>query len=418
MHFLNLPDHLFFVIHSFLSSRPRTIENEKEHLDSYHFREYRGDCLLYSLVHQESQSLNKWNCVLTTTPKFSELKKQASFLSFSPKWSMEFCTNEQFNSYVQQQIIMSSSEQLSLRFNKEFPSNQLNHYFCVYQLDLNDLDVAISLSTLKDVKILELSRCFITDESCSLNSLVFSIFCLKNSISFQKILFTKIIRVYLAGGESISPNVAHLSALGNYPTLKQLFINEERSSLSSFHDPPVDCLHVEKLYLTDASLSIVKNLSGIEELHVYSNLDLDLLMVPKTHGDPSSLLPGLGKLISLHLYWCDLVDNIHTNIFPCLRVFTLTECSEFSGIYLDGNSLEIFSLDGSVISHDSHSDYFLDLIDIQCPSLTKLSLKGIATEEPVQCIMRHFIPKVTIEYCSIEVQLNCTINPKKMMKWE
>jgi hypothetical protein len=401
MRFIDLPDLLFMVIHSFVSSRPRTIENEKQHLDSYHFGDDHGD--YDSVIRAESYYNRDWEEFLNTTTKFKELKKQTTSLLFSQKWSLEYCVNEEFRWYIQQQIISNSFEQLSLRFTNEFPCDAF-HLCCfpLQHLQLEDIKIAIPLSTLTNVKVLELIQCSIVDEKCTLNALVVSFCSMKTPISFQKILFTNIMKIYLA-----TYDVIHLSELGNYSTLKLLFASHRRPIAES----PMDCRHIDKLYLEDPGVgprNLVANLSSVKELFLHeaeedvisdffpacTNLQRLTLSVC---GCPSPL-PGLGQLINLHFRTCEIY-KINTSLFPCLRVLTMEQCYGTIGIYLSGNCLERFLFDVS----DRQSD-LLELIDIQCSGLKTLSLKGISAPKPVKCVMHHFIPKVVIEDCSLDLR--------------
>jgi hypothetical protein len=108
-------------------------------------------------------------------------------------------------------------------------------------------------------------------------------------------------------------------------------------------------------------------------------------------------LTGLERLTNLHLELCNIAEDLNTNIFPCLRVLTMTKCSVVIRIYLVGNCLENFSLVWNKT---------LKLIDIQSSSLKQLSLKEISTTKPVKCILCHLIPKLKIRDCSIDLQLN------------
>jgi hypothetical protein len=108
-------------------------------------------------------------------------------------------------------------------------------------------------------------------------------------------------------------------------------------------------------------------------------------------------LTGLGRLVQLHLESCNIVEDLNTNIFPCLRVLTMSKCSDAIRIYLVGDCLESFSLVWNKT---------LKLIDIQSSSLKKLSLKEISPTKPVKCILHHLIPKLKIRDCSIDLQLN------------
>jgi hypothetical protein len=414
MHLLNLPDLLFLVIHAFVSSRPRTIENEKQHLDSYHFGEDHGD--YNTVIRAESYYNRDWEAFLNTTTKFKVLKKQTTSLLFSGKWSLEYCANEEFRGYIQQQIISNSFEQLSLHFTDEFPCDAFHLYcFSLHHLQLEDIKIAIPLSTLTNVKVLQLKECSIVDETCTLNALVVSFSSMKTPISFQKIWFTKIMKIYLA-----TKNVIHLSELGNYSTLKLFYASYQCRRAGS----SMDCRHIDKLYLECPGVghqNLVENLSSVKELYL-EDAEEDVIrdffrtcknlqrLTLSVCGFPS-LFPGLGKLINLHFRTCEIYE-INTELFPCLRVLTMEQCYGTIRICLGGNCLERFLFD----VNDEQPD-LLKLIDIQCSGLKTLSLKGISTPTPVKCVIHHFIPKVVIEDCTLDLQVLCEIKPEVMSQW-
>jgi hypothetical protein len=159
-----------------------------------------------------------------------------------------------------------SLQQLTLRFKKEFPSDKLSLSMSpLHHLQLKNIDLAVPLSVLKNVKILELNGCFILNENCTVNALVVSFRLMEGTISFQKILFSKIMKIYLT-----SVCFIHLNALGNYATFKLLYLDETRMSMhrsSAAQPQSVDCRHFYKLYLEYSSLNRVTNFSGLNELY-------------------------------------------------------------------------------------------------------------------------------------------------------
>jgi hypothetical protein len=68
-------------------------------------------------------------------------------------------------------------------------------------------------------------------------------------------LFTDLVKLYLA-----STTVTHRSEVGNYPTLKLLYVCEQVSVAES----PVDCQYLNKLYLEIDSFARVVNLSNVK----------------------------------------------------------------------------------------------------------------------------------------------------------
>jgi hypothetical protein len=149
---------------------------------------------------------------------------------------------------------------------------------------------------------------------CTLNALVASLWSMKTLISSQKILFTKLVKLYL-----VSTGVIHLSELGNYPTLKLLYVSEQVSIAQS----PVDCRYLDKLYLEFESFGMMTNFSNVKELYLLevheneievSNAWTNLQMLTISECNPS-FNHSLGNLVALHLNWC-FIDEINTNLSP------------------------------------------------------------------------------------------------------
>jgi hypothetical protein len=116
-------------------------------------------------------------------------------------------------------------------------------------------DFEVPLEILQNVNILVLKNCAIPDKPYQLNSAIVKIENTFDPISFHKLRFTKVPRLFLYGCE-----IRCFSELSNYSTLKLLSVSE----CGIYSIAKLNCNHIENIHLDEYAFSHVYNLSHLK----------------------------------------------------------------------------------------------------------------------------------------------------------
>jgi hypothetical protein len=401
MNLLDLSESLFFIIHTFIASRPRTFaQNPDDGLDQY--VDLGGE--VYSRNWNERVLEDKnWRDFLNTTIKFQQLKRKTLFLYFGDKSSMEYFSSRIFRSFILHEMVTNASEQLGFQLTKALPPQSLcKHFTNLHYLSLRHVRNDIPVEILKDIKILELKHCSFAEEvSFTINAEVLSLDEMVSSINFHELRLPNVSKLFLRRDE-----IFRLNDLSNYPQLKLLtvencYFDDEEIQINCqhmeivsfsnfFNDLPVaDLSKTKKIHLSGDSIPISENWANVEILEIKTR---DVITIP-----------AFQKLSVLRLQ----APNITTELFttatlPSLRELVLADCYRIKTIVLAGDHLIKFCV-AEILKDSSKLPFKLESIDARdCPSLKEFYMLDLGIVMPVKCLISYIVPKITVEKTSID----------------
>jgi hypothetical protein len=324
MNIVNLPEHLLFFIHSFISSRPDLLHHQRnfEQRPPYWSVEYDA----------EARTNLNWVDFMNSTVAFHELKGKSLYLALNKSKSLRYLNEINFQEQINGQLLQNCRNQLALQFISEFPWNQSleNLHF----LKLKRVSSPIPLRIICKVKILDITECtvdFIADPPEAIESEVL-VLIVVHHISFNNIKLPHLHKLYVDHCSSLDLSSIPKRVLEKLDSFGLRFVTtavNERTDVST----------IRKLVLSGDVImnKVVQDFSSAKEMDITdlgsfrhenqipTNRLSHLLKLTIQNVIPNFLFSSM-SLIFLHISYCPGVRNLNTSIFPSLKELHLDSC--------------------------------------------------------------------------------------------
>jgi hypothetical protein len=390
MSIVKLPNHILYVLHSYLCLRPTTIHNNRGH-------PYRLDDL-YNFSDEVSAD-SHWKNYVNTAKSFRELKAELIYLSLNKIQSKQFLKDKAFREFMQKRFLKNPEKQLALhldgsvtsfanisrpfalRFDGSVTSstNITNLHFLMLSKIKN-----IPVSGFHNISHILFRSCTFLETNPVIHSEKVS-FEDMAEISLRSITFIKLKRIYFRGS-----TVKGISCLNSCSGLKELCLIVCEIKLEP---PPIatfDCKNLHKLHFSTAFIAHFTNYSKVKtiKLDSCSNRDLVATFQSCTFMNLTAYsmhsLPLLSKLGKLILSQCQAINRIDISIFPVLTQLGVWNCLNLTTLVVNGTSLKLLQLWGNLSS--------LETVDVQTPSLKNCYLEHVESKHEITFFEKYKIP--------------------------